>query len=122
VLAGECVIFGEFGMIRFRYRENRTQRPNKKEFRGKHKELLRPYPINDVGKISETLNDALIAFDYPQFDVDMPSLCELFEICRKKGKDLVRFEDNTRSKSIKIKRRNSSRFIWYRILFRTQRW
>ncbi|MBE6592418.1 MAG: hypothetical protein E7642_00305 [Ruminococcaceae bacterium] len=100
VLAGECVIFGEFGMSRFRYRENRTQRPNKKEFRGKHKELLRPYPINDVGKISETLNDALIAFDYPQFDVDMPSLCELFEICRKKGKDLVRFEDNTRSKSI----------------------
>ena len=100
VLAGECVIFSEFGMSRFRYRENRVQRPNKKEFRGKHKELLRAYPINDADKIGETLNEALIAFDYPQFDVDMPSLCELFELCARKGKNLIRFEDSTRNKSL----------------------
>ena len=96
------IIFGELGMSRFRYRENRIQssKPHKRESRGKYKELLSPYGVSDSKRIDETLCDALISFDYPQFDADMPSVCALFEASRKKGRYSVYFEDAVRNKSL----------------------
>lgn len=100
VLPGECVIFGELGMSRFRYRENRAQKQNKMVNKNKGAEIFRPYPIKCADMIGETISDALIAFDYPQFDADMPSVCELFDRSGKEGRYELRFEDTLRNKSL----------------------
>jgi hypothetical protein len=100
VLPGECILFTELGMSRFRYRENRTHRQKKRELENKATEIFYPYHIENGEKVGETLTDALIAFDYPQFDADMPSVCELFDRSGKEGRYELRFEDTLRSKSL----------------------
>ncbi len=101
VLPGECLLFTELGMSRFRYREHLSVRSGGyKKHRETHIRNLIPYPTEDAVRIGDTLSEALIAFDYPQFDSDMPALCELLDSSRKKGKDKLLFEDSVRRRSI----------------------
>ena len=100
VLAGECVIFTELGMSRFRYREHSAGvRARPKSSKSVAEEILMPYPISEPSEIDEVLSEALIAFDYPQFDSYMPSFCKMLASARRKGRYAIRFEDATIAKS-----------------------
>ena len=97
VLAGECVIFTELGCSRFRYRD-RSAHPSRQKLKQKQ-EILVPYPLADTCALDDALREALIAFDYPQFDAAIPSLCRLFDGSRRHGRYNVVFEDAIRAKS-----------------------
>lgn len=101
VLPGECLIFSELGMSRFKYRDlsERSVLPSSK-IQSKKDTVLTPYPKEDLHRIEDTLSEALIAFDYPQFDSDMPSLCRLFDGARRQGRENIFFNDSVRRQSI----------------------
>ena len=101
VLPGECLIFGELGMSRFKYRD-RSERGTllSSQNQSKKDAVLTPYPTEDLLRIEDTLSEALIAFDYPQFDCDMPSLCKLFDSARKHGRENIFFDDSSRRQSL----------------------
>ena len=76
VLPGECVLFTEIGMSRFRYRDKLPE--TYREERQRQEKIdapVRIYPVSDEEAIKDTLSETLIAFEYPQFDGYMPSLC-----------------------------------------------
>ncbi len=98
VLPGECLIFGELGISRFKYSERSTSLAARNQ--AKKDSVLTPYPTDDLLRIEDTLSEALIAFDYPQFDSDMPSLCKLFDSARRRGCDSIFFNDGVRRQSL----------------------
>ena len=76
---GECVLFTELGVSKFFYRENPHKKiavKNRPKFLEK---AIEPFFEFEESKTVSSLEDALIAFDMPQFDVYMPSICKLFE-------------------------------------------
>lgn len=98
VLPGECILFTELGMSRFRYRE-RVKSTGVRAF-GRRERVISPHPYMRSPDIREVLSGALIAFDYPQFDCDMPSLCQLFYEAEQREEKRVCFEDRARRKSL----------------------
>lgn len=102
VLPGECLLFTELGMSRFRYRDRRG------ELRGAHAESkkrgcgeapLKLYYDCSHGDIDESLREALIAFDYPQFDARIAPLCRTLADAAKEGRRQLSFEDVLRHRS-----------------------
>ncbi len=100
VLPGECILFTRMGMSRFFYRDIRERTAFKGKNSLKSITVIKPYPIFDSQLLWDTLSEALIAFDYPQFDSYMPSLCLSLSEAQKKGKNILLFEDCTRRKNI----------------------
>lgn len=79
IRTGECVLFSEFGVSRFFYKEN----SGKKKISAKSlfKDRERAYELSDGISQKDVLNslsDSLVAFDIPQFHSDMPKLSKLF--------------------------------------------
>ena len=77
VQSGECILFTELGVSRFFYRRNL----NKKI--ALRKNILNDKPIEaiyniDKASVITSLEDSLVAFDIPQFDAYMTSLCDIF--------------------------------------------
>lgn len=100
VAPGECIIFSRMGNTRFFYREERGRRhikEIKREDNGK-KTVFIPDNI-DTDRISDYLSEALIAFDIPQFDAYMPSLCELLRAQQDHSNSTVIYEDHIRRKN-----------------------
>lgn len=100
VLPGECVIFTSMGMSRFFYRDVRDSRKIRSKGYSKKDRAVLPYPNLDLSRLDEYLNDALIAFDHPQFDCYMPSLCALLSSAISKTSDVIFFEDFVKRKNI----------------------
>ena len=100
VLPGECVMFTSMGMSRFFYRDVRDSRKIKSKVYSKRDRVMLPYPELDLSRLDEYLNDALIAFDYPQFDCYMPSLCDLLASASSNGGGVIFFEDFVKRKNI----------------------
>ena len=98
VLPGECVLFTSLGMSRFRYRDSESRRPRARSF--SERPIVIPSAYQSKQSIREILSSALLCFDYPQFDADMPALTELLERAANEERDSLFFEDITRSKSI----------------------
>lgn len=95
VLPGECVLFTSLGMSRFRYRE--AERLYPKAQKSREKQIFLPLSCLETPSISEMLSSALLCFDYPQFDAEMPRLFGLFEAAEREGRREFFFEDNSRS-------------------------
>ena len=110
VMPGECVIFGELGVSRFRYGARRNYEDFKvQKKKEKSVEIITPYPAKISQNIDEVLSSALIAFDYPQFDADMPALCSLLESAQSRSKNNILFEDRTRRQSFAYAREREDR-------------
>ena len=102
VLPGECVIFSMMGESRFFYRENSSDKrmsPSKKTL-DTEKRATSFYSSLDKGRINEYVNEALIAFDYPQFDCYMPFLMEFLQKNYRHSKKRVVYVDAVRRKNI----------------------
>lgn len=97
VLPGECVLFTELGMSRFRYRD--AEDTARLESRREKSEILIPAFDSNTQGLSEILSDALICFDYPQFDSDMPAICRLLSLAEEQGRQSLLFEDRLRRSS-----------------------
>lgn len=93
VLPGECVIFTELGMSRFRYRDQQLFALKNSTRR---KRAIEPYEACNSELIDNALSELLIAFEYPQFDYFMPSLCEAIALCAKRNDRAFAFYDPMR--------------------------
>ena len=98
--AGECLILTELGMSCIKYKCSSSRKIHEKASGERKCELLKPYAIEDTLRLDDTLAEALIAFDYPQFDSAMPSLCRMLDSAKRKGKERVLFEDEVLSQSL----------------------
>lgn len=98
VLPGECILFTALGMSRFRYRERIKNTGSRLQIR--RERIISAHSHMSASELRETLSSALIAFDYPQFDCDMPGLCLSFLAAEKRGEKMVCFEDRARRKSL----------------------
>jgi len=111
VRAGECVIFSKFGLSKFFYRDKREERHAgvKKGIRAEKESIVSLYPRFYEDKLGEYLGDALMAFDYPQFDCYIPSLIETLAECATKKKYHLRFEDALRRQNLTYARERDDR-------------
>jgi len=111
VLAGECVAFTAFGISKFFYRKNReVSRIKEKRAETFAKEkIVSLYPSFEREKLGDYLNEALIAFDYPQFDCFMPFLAEVLSKAGAAGKNSVMFEDIVRRRNLIYAREREDR-------------
>lgn len=91
VKPGECVIFTRLGMSRFFYRNNSDEAT--KNDKRERREILTLYSVTDLSKLEEYLREALIAFDYPQFDRDMPSLLQTLSKISGQKKSISFYDD-----------------------------
>ena len=78
VRRGECILFSEFGMSKFFYRENTSKKISSRKRIKKEDAVIEPFCDINEQTVLSSLDDMLIAFDIPQFDIYMPSLCALF--------------------------------------------
>ncbi len=101
VLAGECILFTKLGMSRFFYREKRELKKAKPIRAGiTTQKILSPYKNINFSMLDDYLREALIAFDYPQFDAFMPSLMQMLDEVNMAEKSSVFFEDGVRRKNL----------------------
>ena len=78
VRRGECILFSEIGISKFFYRENNHKRLGSKNSAVQRDIAIEPSLFVDKQDALSSLDDMLIAFDMPQFDSYMPSVCQLF--------------------------------------------
>ncbi len=110
VLPGECVIFTKTDMCKFFYRERNDVKAIKPTIKKPYREkIISPYQSFKTDKLQEYLSNALIAFDYPQFDVFMPPVMELLENLYSTEVHSVFFFDETRRKNICYAREREDR-------------
>ncbi len=101
VLAGECVIFTSVGMSKFFYREKHNAQLLKcSTSKEKRERIAEAFPAFSVDCLDEYLCNALIAFDYPQFDVFMPQLMEMLDRANMSGKTEICFNDGIRRRNL----------------------
>ena len=100
ILPGECILFTSMGMSRFFYREARDIAKVKSRSSAARNRVILPYAQLGSSEIIECLNEALIAFDYPQFDCYMPSVCAMLAAALKEGRESVLFEDAIRPRNM----------------------
>ena len=74
---GECILFSELGISKFFYREERSKRISARIAQKSRLKPIEPDFTFDRELITSSLDDALVAFDIPQFDAYMPSVCHL---------------------------------------------
>ena len=111
VFAGECIVFSRLGESRVFYCEKQIARHI-----GTKQESLCAKSLKvscadgfDVCGINGYLSDALIAFDYPEFDAYMPFVMETFMKSVDQGYRSVRFEDAMRRKNLIYAREREDR-------------
>lgn len=94
IRAGECVLFSEFGMNRFFYKEISGKK--KISTKSLFKDREKAYELsNDISKkdILNSLSDSLVAFDIPQFHFDMPKLCNVFGLMNANKVTAFKYKD-----------------------------
>lgn len=105
VMAGECLLFTRLGVSKFFYRQSRDSRPIKAQKNeatplNKSPKIFSAYRLADPCMTEEYLREALIAFDYPQFDCYMSSLMLMLDTAAGQEKKTVHFEDAMRRKNL----------------------
>ena len=105
VRCGECILFTELGMSKFFYRENERKKISLKTLTNFNEKPLTPSFEIDEDMLFSSLEDSLIAFDIPQFDMYMSSLCQLFintEVNRKSKEcmKILQFKDFQKRQSL----------------------
>lgn len=90
---GECIIFSEIGMSRFFYRENHSKKIRMRGGGKAGREVIDPNFDVSEEDIFSSLDDALVAFDIPQFDVYMPSVCRMLYNYNGKRNGVFQFID-----------------------------
>ena len=98
VRRGECILFSELGVSRFFYRGSTHRQIKSRIGEGAKGRSLEPLPDICESDVIASLEDALIAFDIPQFDVSMPSLCRLFSSVR--DGSVFRFDDYIKKENL----------------------
>ena len=93
--AGEAVIITPEGIYREFYRTKNEERKIYPRLSSQSERISIDYRL-DSSRVGEYLGNALLAFDFPQFDVYMPSVMDAFE----KSSGRVIFEDAVRSYSL----------------------
>ncbi len=93
---GHCTIFSRLGINDFAF--DGTFQPPEAPKEDKYSILRLPEP--DISMLEQNLREALIAFDYPQFDPWMPGLFALLRECRQQQKRVVLIEDSTRCRNL----------------------
>lgn len=108
IRAGECALFTEVGISKFFYQESQYKKITEKP-RLNSGSYMESAFISTHNDIFSSISDSLIAFDMPQFDAYMPSLCRLFLNCREKGAELC-YKDPIRRKNISYAYEREDRF------------
>ena len=91
VCRGECILFTELGISKFFYRKNSSKVISSHRKEKSIEKAIEPNFDVDSLNIFSSLEDTLIAFDIPQFDVYIPSLCKLF--ASENGNKIFKFVD-----------------------------
>ena len=99
VRRGECILFSEFGMSKFFYRENPEKKISSRQTFKFNEKVLEPFFEIDSKSVFSSLEDSLVAFDIPQFDIYMPSLCRLFSSVDEKNA-VFQFKDRIKRNSL----------------------
>ena len=99
VRCGECILFSEFGMSKFFYRENPSKKISSKKRESTNGIPIEPFCDVDEKIVVASLEDALVAFDIPQFDLYMPSVCALFSNIAEENKTF-QFKDYVKRYSL----------------------
>lgn len=108
---GECLLFTELGISKFFYRTSAQRRISARvPYKLKDKRVIEPIFELDESSVFSALDDALVAFDMPQFDSYMPSLCRIFIDSEKEKSKIFQFKDYTRRQSIKYSYEREDRF------------
>lgn len=100
VMPGECVLFTRMGMSRFFYREARDSKKIRSKSNAKSNVIIELCTDVDMEKLGDCLSEMLIAFDYPQFDCYMPSLCRTLADAERGNIKELFFADSVRRKNI----------------------
>lgn len=90
---GECILFTDLGMSKFFYRENPHKKITSKSSLKFSERALEPFFEIDNNTLHSSLEDSLVAFDIPQFDVYMPGLCRLFAKNDTQQNKIFQFKD-----------------------------
>ena len=109
VSGGECVIFTAFGHSRFFYRVQKADKGQNGARTLAEAEVLSPYVCTKPEFIYESLDNALLAFDYPQFDCYLPGIMRLFEQTARSGGKNIFFADAVRRQSLPYAREREDR-------------
>ena len=108
---GECLLFTELGISKFFYRTSAQKKISARTtYKLKDKSAVEPTFNVDESSLFSTLDDALVAFDMPQFDVHMPSLCRIFLNAGREERKIFQFKDYTKRQSIKYSYEREDRF------------
>ena len=110
VRQGECILFTALGISKFFYRESQHKKITVK-LPQKFDEI-QPLMSCDIdsAEVFSALDDALIAFDMPQFDSFMPSLCRLYLNADNAKKNSFQFKDPIKRRSIFYSYEREDRF------------
>lgn len=100
VRCGECILFTDLGMSKFFYRENSHKKITSKASLKFNERAVEPFFEVDRDIVLSSLEDSLIAFDIPQFDSYMPSLCQLFSKADKEQNKVFQFKDLQKRQSL----------------------
>lgn len=101
VRQGECILFTEVGISKFFYRESHDKKITvRSPLKFDEKIPLLTTCDIDRAAVFSALEDALIAFDMPQFDTFMPSLCQLYLNAEKAKVSSFQFKDPIKRRSV----------------------
>ena len=110
VRCGECILFTEVGMSRFFYRGNTERRIKAKMPSPSNERAISAFGDIDKKVLLSILDDALIAFDMPQFDAFMPSLCQIYMNVGGSQVSVFQFKDAIKRRSLLYSYEREDRF------------
>ena len=102
VRPGECILFNEIGMSRFFFRRNASQRriAAKNVFKEKDRAFEGYFGLEE-NDVNNALSDALVSFDIPQFNSEMPMLCRLFSSMKSNNVNAFRYRDYSKRATVR---------------------
>ena len=99
VRCGECILFTEFGMSKFFYRENTEKKISRRASLKFSDNIIEPFFDIEQSDIFSSLEDSLVAFDIPQFDIYMPGICNIFSKADENN-SMFRFADYIKRQNV----------------------
>ena len=109
VRRGECILFTELGMSKFFYRENTEKKMSGRALFKFNDNIIEPFFDIESANIFSSLEDSLVAFDIPQFDIYMPSVCNVFSKADENN-SVFRFADYLRRQNVSYSYERDDRF------------
>ena len=100
VKKGECVLFTEFGISRFFYREGINKKSRTVSTIKKREMPTKGFALINRDYVMSSLSDSLIAFDMPQFDAYIPKVSQTLLNAKKANLNSLLLEDPMRMRHI----------------------